>query len=281
VFACSKILADTVFQGDSRAKVKVLYCNVQVPAATIQDDAAGCFRLPDAVRIGTFSQVRSSKRLDDIVRAVATLTSLGRDVELVVAGGHIHPYAAELADLAMALGIEERVNLVGALSDPFPAMRACDIVVISSRYEAFGRVGVEAMLLGKPVVFAEPGGMSEYMIDGESGLAYCSGNAEELALQLDRLIASPDMRFAMGERGRAQALRLFGKDRFSGHAFRVMQEIRASGKAGGGMPKSIEGVIRKGGALSPQLLSSAHMRRNDPCPCGSGKRFKHCHGVQA
>jgi hypothetical protein len=171
--------------------------------------------------------------------------------------------------------------LVGSLSNPFPAMRACDIVIISSRNEAFGRVGVEAMLLEKPVVFAASGGMSEYMIDGKTGLSYPAGDADRLALQLDQLIASSDMRRAMGDRGRAQAIKLFSKERFSGYVYRAMQELRESGRVAAGMPRSIEDIIKETGALSPRVLSSVHIRRNDPCPCGSGKQFKRCHGELA
>lgn len=281
VFTCSRLVADTVFKGQSQEKIEVLYCNVQVPAATDCDVAPAFFRYSDAVKLGTFGWVRSTKRQEDIVRAVAQLTSLGKNVELVIAGGQMATYAAELVDLAKSLGIEQRIAMVGGLSDPFPAMRACDIVVASSRFEAFGRVGVEAMLLGKPVVYAMPGGMSEYMIDGETGLSYPAGDAERLALQLDRLVGDPELRRRMGNRGRARAIELFGKDRFSGYVYRAMQEIRARGRVGGGMPAGMKRIIEKTGALSLQRLSSAHIRRNDLCPCGSGQRFKHCHGSHA
>ena len=269
VFTCSRLVADTVFKGQLREKIAVLYCNVQVPATTDDDAAPAFFRYPDAVKLGTFGWVRSTKRQEDIVRAVARLRSLERNVELVIAGGQMPAYAAELADLARSLGVEQRIAMVGELSDPFPAMRACDIVVASSRYEAFGRVGVEAMLLGKPVVYAEPGGMSEYMVDGETGLSYPAGDAERLAVRLDRLVADPELRRAMGDRGRARAIELFGKDQFSGYVYRAMQEIRARGRVAAGMPAGMERIIEKTGALSPQRLSFLHIR-NDPCPCGSG-----------
>jgi uncharacterized protein YecA (UPF0149 family) len=78
-----------------------------------------------------------------------------------------------------------------------------------------------------------------------------------------------------------RAVELFSKDRFSGYVYRAMQEIRARGRVAAGMPAGMERIIGKTGALSPQRLSSPHIRRNDPCPCGSGQRFKHCHGGRA
>jgi glycosyltransferase involved in cell wall biosynthesis len=110
-------------------------------------------------------------------------------------------------------------------------MEATDIVVVCSRNEAFGRVGAEAMRLGKPVIYTATGGMAEYCVDGETGLAYAPGDVAGLVDRLERLIAQPDMRRQMGAKGFARAQAVFSRERFSGEAYRVMKDLRAKRRA--------------------------------------------------
>ncbi len=155
-------------------------------------------------------------------------------------------------------------------------MRATDIVVICSRCEAFGRTGVEAMLLGKPVIYPNTGGILEYMVEGETGLSYTPGDIDKLVEQLERLIAAPSMWPIIGNFGRKHASMLFSKERFSGKANQSLLKLRARGKANVQIPATIERYLSSGADLL--LMFSGNIRRNDACPCGSGKRFKHCHG---
>ena len=107
-------------------------------------------------------------------RAVAELCARGRNVELLVAGDGFPGYAKYLVNLSRTLGIDSRVKFPGHLTDPYPAMRASEIVAICSRREAFGRVGVEAMLFGTRH-------LSEY---GRGGGVY--GRGDERALLCTR-----------------------------------------------------------------------------------------------
>jgi glycosyltransferase involved in cell wall biosynthesis len=117
------------------------------------------------------------------------------------------PDRKSLEALAKAEGVQERIFLTGFLRDPVPVMEAADVILVCSRIEGFGRVTVEAMRLGKPVVAAASEGTLELVRDGFNGLLYEPGNPEQLADKLLLLVQSPSLRMELGRNGRYWAQR--------------------------------------------------------------------------
>ncbi|EDM69917.1 glycosyl transferase, group 1 [Roseobacter sp. AzwK-3b] len=108
--------------------------------------------------------------------------------------------------MVMELGLAERVTFLGFQRDPFSYMRAADIFVLSSRWEGFGNVLVEAMAMGTPVVSTDcPHGPAEIIADGETGLLVPVDQPEALAESLQRLIDDPALRRRLGEAGKVRA----------------------------------------------------------------------------
>ena len=80
------------------------------------------------------------------------------------------------------MGLENRVKFLGFRSDIPQLMAMCDLVAhTSTAPEPFGRVIVEAMLCGKPVVAAQAGGAMELVEDGVNGFLVTPGEPQELA----------------------------------------------------------------------------------------------------
>lgn len=88
------------------------------------------------------------------------------------------------------------------------------IVVLPSRSEGMGRVLVEAMAAGKPRIGANVGGIPTVIDDGKDGLLFESGNVDQLAERLERLMSSRDLRARLGRLGRERALKEFTLDRY-------------------------------------------------------------------
>ena len=84
--------------------------------------------------------------------------------------------------------------------------------MLSSRYEGFGLVLVEAMMAGLPVVsFACPCGPRDIVKEGETGILVPTGDVEKLAEQICFLIEHQDVRRSMGEKAIKRA-QLFSKE---------------------------------------------------------------------
>nr|4XSO_A Chain A, Alr3699 protein [Nostoc sp. PCC 7120 = FACHB-418]4XSO_B Chain B, Alr3699 protein [Nostoc sp. PCC 7120 = FACHB-418]4XSP_A Chain A, Alr3699 protein [Nostoc sp. PCC 7120 = FACHB-418]4XSP_B Chain B, Alr3699 protein [Nostoc sp. PCC 7120 = FACHB-418]4XSR_A Chain A, Alr3699 protein [Nostoc sp. PCC 7120 = FACHB-418]4XSR_B Chain B, Alr3699 protein [Nostoc sp. PCC 7120 = FACHB-418]4XSU_A Chain A, Alr3699 protein [Nostoc sp. PCC 7120 = FACHB-418]4XSU_B Chain B, Alr3699 protein [Nostoc sp. P len=91
-------------------------------------------------------------------------------------------YVKELHQQITRLGLENRVKFLGFRADIPQLMAACDLVAhTSTAPEPFGRVIVEAMLCGKPVVAAKAGGAMELVEHGVNGFLTTPGESQELA----------------------------------------------------------------------------------------------------
>jgi glycosyltransferase involved in cell wall biosynthesis len=78
--------------------------------------------------------------------------------------------------------------------------------------EPFGIVGLEALACGVPVIASLAGGVSDWLRDGENGLAVEVGSTTGLAQAADRLARDPSLARALGERGREQVARDFAPE---------------------------------------------------------------------
>ncbi|GMQ89533.1 MAG: glycosyltransferase [Gammaproteobacteria bacterium] len=109
-----------------------------------------------------------------LVRAFAKVRQR-RNVRLMLLGGDetSGPQAEhrkELLGLADRLGVGEDFEMPGFKVNPYPYLRKASVFVLSSRYEGFGNVVVEALLAGCPVVSTDcPSGPAEILHNGEFG----------------------------------------------------------------------------------------------------------------
>ncbi len=117
-----------------------------------------------------------------LLRAFALLPE-ELDASLAVLGDG--PLRGELSDLAQALGIHDRVRFLGFVPDPIPWFRTADVFVLSSRWEGFANVIVEALSFGVSVVSTDcPSGPFEILEDGRFGELVPVADPTRLALAI-------------------------------------------------------------------------------------------------
>ncbi|WP_218080012.1 glycosyltransferase [Anthocerotibacter panamensis] len=121
-----------------------------------------------------------------------------------------HRYLEQLRQQVHDLGLTQRVHFLGYRADARALMATCDALVHCSVLpEAFGRVVVEGMATGRPVVAVGAGGVPEILEDGRTGLLVPPNDALALALALARLQADPQQAQALGEAGRQSVRQRF------------------------------------------------------------------------
>jgi len=128
--------------------------------------------------------------------AIEALTKLP-DVHLFLVGAPLFgedAYAAELHRLAEARGVADRVHFAGAQSDVPVWMKAMDVILHTSlKPEPFGRVIIEGMAAGRPVVASGAGGVVEIVQHRVNGWLIEPGEVDQLVEAIDTLRASPEL----------------------------------------------------------------------------------------
>jgi glycosyltransferase involved in cell wall biosynthesis len=139
--------------------------------------------------IAVIGSIHSWKRQADVVKAVGNLLSDDLNVALLVVGPIVHPgYADEITRLAAQQPNPERIRFCDYTEFPERVMRAANVCVVSSDREPFGRVTIESMAQGTPVVGTDSGGTPEIIRDGVNGLVYPTGDVQALTNCLRRLM---------------------------------------------------------------------------------------------
>ena len=99
------------------------------------------------------------------------------------------PLKGALIQQAKQLGISEHITFKGFVEEPLALMKSADLFVISSRWEGFCNVIVEALLCGLPIVATDcPSGPDEILDQGRFGRLVPVGDAPELALAMKELL---------------------------------------------------------------------------------------------
>jgi glycosyltransferase involved in cell wall biosynthesis len=127
--------------------------------------------------------------LDVAIRAVAPLARAGR-CSLVVGGDG--PLRGELADLARALHIGDRVRFAGHLDDAHLALayQAADLVLVPTlALECFGLIVIEALAFGSPVLSTDAGALPELMRTILPGFVVPAGDVEALRGKIERFLS--------------------------------------------------------------------------------------------
>jgi glycosyltransferase involved in cell wall biosynthesis len=132
---------------------------------------------------------------------------------LIVGSATSETYAAEIAAQARALGIADRVRLLGPRRD-VPAIYAAATLAFtcSIEPEAFGRAAIEAMAMGAPVIATAHGGSLETVVDGETGWLVPPGDARALAATIRGALTNPGHLAAMKSKARAHVRARFTVD---------------------------------------------------------------------
>jgi glycosyltransferase involved in cell wall biosynthesis len=160
---------------------------------------------PDAYVVAGIGRLVPIKGFDLLVGALPELVARVPEAHVLLVGDGVERGALQAQ--AAALGVAGRLHVGGARSDVIGLLPAADVLAAPSRNEGMGRVLVEAMALGLPVVGTRVGGIGDVILDGECGLLVPPEDPGALAEALVELglDAGRRAKLAAGARPRAEA----------------------------------------------------------------------------
>jgi glycosyltransferase involved in cell wall biosynthesis len=162
--------------------------------------------LEDKFIIGHFSRLSPWKGQHILIEAIAQSP---QQVTAVLVGDALfgeQEYVKQLHEQVEKLQLQNRVKFLGFRSDIPQLMSACDLVAHTSiAAEPFGRVIVEAMLCGKPVVAASAGGAVEIVENNLNGYLVTPGEPQELAQVIKTCVKEPSKTAMLAENALSSA----------------------------------------------------------------------------
>jgi glycosyltransferase involved in cell wall biosynthesis len=200
VAVSEKVAQELVNIGVPRSRIRVI-----VNGVDLQEFAPGVasrqkLGLPENVTLALFAgDIRTPrKNLDTVLHALAKVP----DLHLVVVG---NTEGSPFPQLAASLGLNERVHFVGYRRDIAEIMRAVDLFVFPSRYEACTLVLLEALASGLPVITVTATGGAE-LVTPECGVVLPdSDDTNALAAALLSLVSERILMQQMGQAARSVA----------------------------------------------------------------------------
>lgn len=196
----------------------VIYAGVPMVDSSTLPALTAQLGLPDHVKlVGYVGRITWSKGLDLLLQSAAKIVSQNTDIHFVLFG------EASIADAIYKHSLSRRVGELGLTSHwhwmgysrhAARYIKQFDILVLPTRREALSLVLIEAGLAGKAVVASRVGGVSEVVVNQETGILVCPNNERELTCALEQLIRAPSYAYQLGLSARQRTQRLFGLSRF-------------------------------------------------------------------
>jgi phosphatidylinositol alpha-1,6-mannosyltransferase len=178
----------------------------------------------------TVGRLIDRKGQDMVIRALPKIINHVPKLKYRIIGEG--PYRANLEKLAKELMVNEYVEFIGPVqdSDLIREYKSCDLFVMPSResaedIEGFGIVYLEASACGKPIIGGKSGGVSDAVLDNQTGILVDPTNIDEIANSVVNLLKNPLLAERLGKHGRERVLKKFTSNHM---AIRILQIISES-----------------------------------------------------
>lgn len=176
--------------------------------------------------VGRFEYVKGH---DIFINGAAEILKDRKDVYFLLAGDG--PDREKLENQAKELGIKDHIIFLGFVTDIYSFYNAIDINVLASRSESFPYALLEGARMKKATVSSKVGGISDLILEGETGYLAEAKNPQELAEKIKLLIDNPDLRKELGDNLNEYARTNFSKDSMKNRHIAIYEDVLKRRKA--------------------------------------------------
>lgn len=187
---------------------------------------------PDVMLVGAVGRLTYWKGQHVLLDAVEHLGAPGAKARIVIVGDALTndgTYRDQLHSYVRTQGLDDQVTFTGFRKDVANILRALDVVVVPSVMPDPSPLAVlEAMACGKPVLGSRIGGIPELIVQGETGLLFESGDAQQLAECILTLLRDPGMRDEYGKAGRKRIEERYTLEQFTANLSAIFLSLASS-----------------------------------------------------
>lgn len=182
----------------SNGKVHTIYHGIELDEKNT-DKLEVITKKASGIVIGNAGRLTNQKRQKDLIQIAKKLVERNIDFTLFIAGeGELR---AELEAEIAKNNLQSNVILLGFVEDMSTFMSSIDVFVLTSEWEGFGFVLVEAMMKSKPVLAYDITSNPEIIDNNITGYLIDFPNVDMFVDRLITLIESPELNAQMGEAG--------------------------------------------------------------------------------
>lgn len=179
---------------------------------------------PDTFTFLCIGFLHPAKHQLEAVEAFGLIAGKYPHARLRIVGGGRRMYEAKLKEIVKRKRIAEQVKFLGFKKEVAVEYHQADVVVMCSRDEGMGRVTVEAMSYGKPVIGYRSGATPELITDEVDGYIY-ENEAQGLAEKMELLLNDPDHARKMGKVGQQKAIQNFTVQKYVDEMYDLFREV--------------------------------------------------------
>ncbi len=161
-------------------------------------------------------RLTEDKGVLSLARAFCSLSAAaetGSEFHLLVVGPDEEGMAPRMRASCQSYG--DRIHFVGFSETPERHMAAADVFCLPSLREGFGSVIIEAAAVGLPAIASRIYGITDAVVDGETGVLHAAGDVDEIAACMRRLAVDERVRSDLGRAARARAVERFSSQRLT------------------------------------------------------------------
>jgi len=208
-----------------KENIHLLYYGV--PATTIDTELCENYILDSGMnkssfRVAIFGRIEKGKGQHLVVEAAKKLKEEGKEIQVAMIG-HVmdEAYFNNLKNTISQNNLQNYIYYLGFHNNPTSIMPCFDAVVLATKCETFGLVLPEAMRAGVTVLGTNCGGVPEIIDNGKTGLLFEPESANDLTVQLSKIIDDNNFCESLAKAGKVDA-----DERFSeGKHFKKLVDI--------------------------------------------------------
>jgi glycosyltransferase involved in cell wall biosynthesis len=212
---CSNFTARELFPPHLRQKVQVIYNPIDIlklnpipPQQDLREELCLPFKTP---LVGMLGRVHALKGQLEFIEAAARVREVIPNAHFLLAGTSDDTYLKQVLRRIRQLNADNYIHYLGYRLDYVDILKSLDVYVLASKLENLSMVVLEAMACGKPVIATLCGGITEAMVDKETGFLVEVDDVIKMTDAMIDLLSRPDRGASLGIRGRERVTLLFDK----------------------------------------------------------------------
>lgn len=183
-------------------------------------------------RLGSLGRLAEEKNYDKVIRAIKILKEQNIEVEFSIGGVGVEQ--KKLENLAIELGVENNLKILGWVDDKKEFFSNIDIFILPSKYETFGIAILDAMLYSTPIITSNSWGPDEIIEDGVTGLKISKDDDQQIvnliAEAVIKLINNQELAKTMASNANKQFFSEYTAEIVSDKLYKICEKIISENK---------------------------------------------------